>query len=257
MHAPPSSLRPIALVTGGSRGIGRSIALHLAQKRTDVVITYQHQQGQAADVVRQAEALGVRAASLRLDLAADVGADRFAERFAELLEQWGADRFNYLVNNAGAHAPAGFGEILSEDLDLLYRVHVKAPLLLTQVLAPRLVDAGRIINISTSLTRHVAPGSLAYAAMKSALETASRYIALELGSRGITVNVIAPGATETDFFGGAVRDDPAVNQYVAQHTALGRTGQADDIAAAVVNLLDPGNHWITGQRIEVSGGMLL
>ncbi|AWH19058.1 short-chain dehydrogenase [Stenotrophomonas sp. ZAC14D2_NAIMI4_7] len=249
--------RTIALVTGGSRGIGRSIALHLARQGSDVVITYQHQQVQAADTVRQLEACGVRAAMLPLDLAATGTLETFVPAMQAQLQRWGASQFQHLVNNAGLHAPSAFGEIRAEDMDLLYRVHFKGPLLLTQALSPQLADGGAIVNISTSLTRHVAAGSLAYAAMKRALESATRYLALELGARGIAVNAVAPGATETDFFGGAVRDDAGVNQYVAQHTAMGRSGRADDIGAAVANLLAPGSHWITGQRIEVAGGMLL
>ena len=246
----------IALVTGGSRGIGRSIALHLARQGSDVVITYQHQQVQAAETVRALEAEGVRAAMLPLDLAATGAVDAFVPAVLAQLQNWSVSGFHQLVNNAGMHVPAVFGEIRTDDLDLLYRVHFKAPLLLTQAMASHLHDGARVLNISTSLTRHVAAGSLAYAAMKSALETASRYLAQELGPRGIAVNALAPGATETDFFGGAVRDDAGVNQYVAQHTAMGRTGRPDDIGAAAAALLGAGGHWVTGQRIEVAGGML-
>ncbi|WP_313161225.1 SDR family oxidoreductase, partial [Stenotrophomonas sp.] len=210
VHTP----RTIALVTGGSRGIGRSIALHLARQGSDVMITYQHQQVQAAETLRQIEACGVRAAMLPLDLDAIGSLETFAAAVRAQLQRWDASHFHQLVNNAGLHAPSAFGEIRGDDIDLLYRVHFKAPLLLTQLLAPQLADGGAIINISTSLTRHVAAGSLAYAAMKSALETATRYLALELGPRGIAVTSLAPGATETDFFGRAVRDDDAANPYV-------------------------------------------
>jgi NAD(P)-dependent dehydrogenase (short-subunit alcohol dehydrogenase family) len=249
--------RPIALITGGSRGIGRSIALQLAQQGSDIIITYQRQQTQAAETLKQIEAHGARAATLRLDLADVDTVDEFAAAFQAQLLRWRATQFQQLVNNAGMHAPSAFGEIRADDIDLLYRVHFKAPLLLTQRLAPVLADGGRIVNISTSLTRHVAAGSLAYAALKSAMETATRYLAVELGARRIAVNTLAPGATETDFFGGAVRDNEGVNQYVAQHTAMGRTGQADDIGTAVASLLSSNSHWITGQRIEASGGMLM
>lgn len=253
----PAARSSIALVTGGSRGIGRSIALHLARQGSSVIITYQHQREKATETVRALEAEGVRAAMLPLDLAATGAVDAFVPAFLAQLQRWDALAFDQLVNNAGMHAPAAFGEIRSEDLDLLYRVHFKAPLLLTQALARHLHDSARVLNISSSLTRHVAAGSLAYAAMKSALEMASRYLAQELGPRGIAVNALAPGATETDFFGGAVRDDAGVNQYVVQHTAMGRTGRPDDIGAAAAALLGPGGHWVTGQRIEVAGGMLL
>lgn len=253
----PAAHSSIALVTGGSRGIGRSIALHLARQGSSVIITYQQQREKATETVRALEAEGVRAAMLPLDLAATGAVDAFVPAFLAQLQRWDASSFDQLVNNAGMHAPAATGEIRSEDLDLLYRVHFKAPLLLTQALVPHLHDSARVLNISSSLTRHVAAGSLAYAAMKSALETASRYLAHELGPRGIAVNALAPGATETDFFGGAVRDDAGVNQYVAQHTAMGRTGRPDDIGAAAAALLGPAGHWVTGQRIEVAGGMLL
>lgn len=248
----------VALVTGGSRGIGRSIAQQLAARGWDVILTYQHDEAAAQSVAVGIAAQGRQALPVALDVTAPESFPACLAAISDWLRARGQGmRLNALINNAGAHAPAAFGAISREDIDHLHALHFKGPLLLTQTLAPVLADAARIVNLSTSLTRHTAPGSLVYAAMKGAMEVMTRYLALELGPRGITVNTVAPGATGTDFFGGAVRDNADVRRYVSDHTALGRPGRADDIGAMVATLVGDGNHWVTAQRIEVGGGMLL
>jgi NAD(P)-dependent dehydrogenase (short-subunit alcohol dehydrogenase family) len=246
---------PIALITGGSRGLGRSMALHLAERGIDIVFTYRAAASEANDVKQQIEALGRKAVALKLDVAESDSFEAFAKTVAGELERtWGRKQFDYLVNNAGMGLHAPIVESTSAQLDQIYGVHFKAPFLLTQRLLPLMADGGRVINVSSGLARMTMPGFAAYAAMKSAVETLTRYMAKELGARKITVNVVAPGAIATDFSGGMVRDNPELNRTIASMTALGRVGQADDVGGAVAMLLSPESGWINGQRIEVSGG---
>jgi len=245
----------IVLVTGGNRGLGRAMALHLADAGVDVILTYKAGEASAHDVVHQIEARGRKAAAIQLDVADSSTFTTFVERVKALLVQrWNRDRFDFLVNNAGIGLYGTVADTSEAQFDELYRIHVKAPMFLTQRLLPYLEDGARILNVSTGLARFTFPGYGAYAAMKGAVEVLTRYMAQELGARGITVNVIAPGAIETDFGGGVVRDNKQVNQMIASVTALGRVGLPDDIGAAVRLLLSPDARWITGQRIEVSGG---
>ena len=248
----------IALVTGASRGLGRNTALKLAEEGVDVILTYKGSEGEAQAVVRRIEAMGRRAVALQLDVADSRSFAAFAKRVASVLARtWQRERFDYLVNNAGVGAHASFAETTEEQFDLLANVHLKGTFFLTQTLLPLIQDGGRIVNTSSGLARFTFPGYAAYAAMKGGIEVLTRYMAKELGSRGIAVNTIAPGAIETDFGGGVVRDNPQVNAQIAGATALGRVGRPDDVGGAVAALLSDGNHWITGQRIEVSGGMML
>ncbi|MBC7281374.1 SDR family oxidoreductase [Hoeflea sp.] len=248
----------IALITGGSRGLGRNAALHLARQGAGVVITYLSREDEAAEVVAEIEALGGKAACLQLDAGNTAQFDRFAGELAETLETvWGRDRFDFLVNNAGMGIHAGFAETTEEQFDALVNVHLKGVFFLTQRLLPMIADGGRILNVSTGLARFSIPGYAAYAAMKGAVEVLTRYLAKELGPRGIAVNVIAPGAIETDFGGGAVRDNPDANAFVASVTAMGRAGLPDDIGTAIASILLGQSQWMTAQRIEVSGGMYL
>ncbi len=248
----------IAIITGGSRGLGRSMALHLADRGVDVVITYRRNEQEAGKVVEAIRGKGRKAVAIALDVEDSKGFGSFAERVRnELRATWQRDRFDFLVNNAGIGAHTPFGQISDAQLDQLFNVHLKAPLLLTQALLPSIADGGRILNVSTGLTRFSMPGFGAYAAMKGGVEVLTRYMAKELAARRITVNVLAPGAIETDFGGGAVRDNPELNKLVASMTALGRVGLPDDIGKAAAILLSSDAQWLTGQRVEFSGGMQL
>lgn len=250
--------RKIALITGASRGLGKSIALHLAAQGVDIVGTYQSKQADAESVKAEIEALGAKAQMLQLDVGDSQAFAGFAERTGEaLIALSGAARFDFLVNNAGIGLYGSVTETTEEQFDLLMNIHFKGPYFLTQKLLPLLKDGGSIVNISTGLARFSLPGYSAYASMKGAVEVWTRYLAKELGPRKINVNSLAPGAIETDFGGGRTRDDANINQHIAGITALGRAGLPDDIGAAVSMLLGEGGRWITGQRIEASGGMFL
>jgi len=248
----------IALITGGSRGLGRNAALHLARQGVDAIITYLSRADEAAAVVAEIEALGCKAVALQLDTGDSRQFAAFATQLSQTLEAvWQRTSFDYLVNNAGMGINAAFAETTEDQFDTLMNVHVKGVFFLTQRLLPLIADGGRILNVSTGLARFSLPGYAAYAAMKGAVEVLTRYMAKELGPRGIAVNVIAPGAIETDFGGGAVRDNPDANAFVASVTAMGRAGLPDDIGGAIASILLGDNQWMTAQRIEVSGGMYL
>jgi NAD(P)-dependent dehydrogenase (short-subunit alcohol dehydrogenase family) len=244
----------ISVVTGGSRGLGRNTALSIARHSGDVILTYRSGASGAQAVVAEIEALGRKAVALQLDVGDVSGFPAFVERVRSTLRSWGRDSFDHLVNNAGHGEMASFAETTEAQFDQLFNVHVKGVFFLTQALLPLLADGGRIVNFSSGLTRVSYPGFSAYSAAKGAVEILSLYMAKELGRRGITANTIAPGAIETDFLGGAVRDTPAYNEAFAAMIALGRVGVPDDIGPAVASLLDPDNRWVTAQRIEVSGG---
>jgi NAD(P)-dependent dehydrogenase (short-subunit alcohol dehydrogenase family) len=249
---------PIALVTGGSRGLGKNIALQLAKRGVDVVLTYRSSREEADAVVAQIEKQGRRAAALQLDVGIATTFSQFAEQVRAVLEQhWERDRFNYLVNNAGIGHHAAFPDTTEAQFDELVNVHLKGPYFLTQKLLPLLADGGRIVNVSSGLARFSLPGYSAYATMKGGIEVLTRYLAKELGARGIAANVVAPGAIETDFGGGTLRKNKPMQDFVASQTALGRTGQPEDIGGVVASLLSPENGWINAQRIEASGGMFL
>ena len=249
---------PIALVTGGSRGLGKHTALKLAEQGTDIVLTYRHNAAEAHAVVAQIEGMGRRAVALALDVGDTRGFADFAAQLRRLLAQhWQRERFDFLVNNAGIGVHAELAETTEAQFDQLVNVHLKGVFFLTQALLPLMADGGRIVNVSSGLTRFALPGYAAYAAMKGAVEVLTRYMAKELGPRGIAVNTIAPGAIETDFGGGRVRDDAQLNGFIASQTALGRVGLPDDIGGAIASLLSPGSRWVNAQRIEVSGGMFV
>jgi len=248
----------IALVTGASRGLGRNTAIALARKGVDVIGTYHSNRAEADATAAAIAALGRKAAMFQLDTG-DVA--RFPAFTADLKQalaaKWGRANFDYLVNNAGIGVHSPFAETSEADFDRLMDIHLKGVFFLTQALLPLIADGGRIVNASSGLTRFALPGYAAYAAMKGAVEVLTRYLAKELGPRGIAVNTIAPGAIETDFGGGAVRDNKQVNAFVASVTALGRPGLPDDIGPAVASLLTEDNRWINAQRIEISGGMMI
>jgi NAD(P)-dependent dehydrogenase (short-subunit alcohol dehydrogenase family) len=245
----------IALVTGASRGLGKSTALNLAKKGIDSIVTYHSNEAEAAKVVAEIESLGAKAIALQLDTTNTKTFDDFAVQVKQSLQsKWQTDHFDFLVNNAGTGVYASFAETTEAQFDDQMNIHVKGVFFLTQKLLPLINDGGRIVNLSTGLTRLTIPGYAAYASMKGAIETLTKYMAKELGSRRIAVNIVAPGAIETDFGGGAVRDNPEINKYFAEQTALGRVGLPDDIGGAIASLLSEDNKWVNAQRIEVSGG---
>lgn len=246
----------IALITGGSRGLGKSTALKLGEKGVDVILTYRTEAGEAAKVVAELEAMGRKALALPLDLANTAGFTDFVAKVQDALQHhFETDKFDYLVNNAGIGLYALLADTTEAQFDQLMNIHLKGPFFLTQQLLPLLADGGRIVNLSTGLTRFAYPGYGAYAAMKGALEVLTRYQAKELGARGIAVNTVAPGAIETDFGGGAVRDNADLNRMIASQTSLGRVGLPDDIGGMIAALLSQDNQWINAQRIEVAGGI--
>ncbi len=247
----------IALITGGSRGLGRSAALHLARAGVDIVLTYVQNRPAADDIVAAITALGRKAVALHLDAADTASFPDFRLVLEGALEGMGADRIDFLVNNAGTGLYVPFAEVTEAQFDSMIAVHLKGPYFLTQTLLPLIRDGGRILNVSSGLARFALPGSSAYASAKGAVEVWTRYLAKELGPRGISANVIAPGAIETDFGGGRVRDNADLNRFVASNTAMGRVGLPDDIGAAVASILTSAGNWITGQRIEASGGQMI
>lgn len=248
----------IALITGGSRGLGRNAAIKLAEQGTDIVLTYRSKRTEADAAVSEITALGRRAVALPLDVSRSSSFDAFAGELRKALQQhWQRDRFDFLVNNAGMGVHASFAETTEAQFDELMNTHLKGTFFLTQKLLPLIADGGRILNVSSGLARFATPGYAAYGAMKGGIEVLTRYMAKELGPRGIAVNVIAPGAIETDFGGGVVRDNEVLNQQIASQTALGRVGVPDDIGGVIAALLSPQTGWINAQRIEASGGMFL
>lgn len=247
----------IAIITGASRGLGRNTAVNLARRGTDVLFTYRANQQEAESLIREIESLGHKAAGFRLDSGDTSAFDGFVTEVQKTLTSWGRERFDYLVNNAGHSLHAPFTETTEAQFDAIVNVHFKAVYFLTQKLLPLMNDGGRIVNISSGLARVALPGTSIYGATKGAVEVLTRYMAKELGPRGITVNVVAPGAIQTDFSGGMVRDNPEVNKRVADMTALGRAGVPDDIGPMIAAFLSDENRWVNGQRIEVSGGMAL
>jgi NAD(P)-dependent dehydrogenase (short-subunit alcohol dehydrogenase family) len=248
----------IAIITGGSRGLGRSTALAVAARGIDVIFTYRTNKAEAEKVAAEIKASGRKALALQLDTGDSASFPAFAETIAAALrDTWGRTNFDYLVNNAGHSAPGLIATMSEADFDGLYQVHFKGVVFLTQKLLPLIADGGRIVNLSSGLARFSLPGYAAYASMKGAIEVFTRYLAKEVGTRGIAVNVVAPGAIETDFGGGAVRDNADLNKFVASVTAMGRVGVPDDIGPMIATLLADENRWLTGQRIEVSGGMFL
>jgi NAD(P)-dependent dehydrogenase (short-subunit alcohol dehydrogenase family) len=249
----------IALITGANRGLGRSTALHLAQDGTDLLLTYRGHAEEAQAVAEQARKLGRTAVVLRLDTEDSSSFPAFAGEVRDALkENWdGRETFDILVNNAGHGLHKPFAETTEAEFDSIMNVHVKGVFFLTQALLPLLADGGRVLNVSSGLARFVGGETSAYGAAKGAVEVLTRYLARELGPRRISVNVLAPGATATDFGGGSVRDTPGLREQLGTMTALGRVGEAEDIGAAAAAVLAEGAAWITGQRIEASGGMLL
>lgn len=245
----------ISIITGGSRGLGRNAALSIARKGGDVIITYQSRKADALNVVAEIESLGCKAVALQLDVGNTANFAGFVDDVTTTLRQnWQRNDFDNLVNNAGHGDVSPLTSMNEQAFDQLVNVHFKGVFFLTQKLLPLMADGGRIINLSSGLTRVTSEGWSVYAGCKAAIEVLTNYMAKELGSRRITANVVAPGAIETDFLDGAVRDTPAFNEHFASMTALGRVGVADDIGPMIASLLGEDNRWVNAQRIEVSGG---
>ncbi len=248
----------IALVTGGSRGLGKDMAIQLAKKGHNVIITYHSRLDEAQNVIAEIEKLGKKAAALQLDVADYNSFDGFVNEVKSTLQStFQTDKIDYLVNNAGVGAHANFGDTTEEQFDTMVKIHLKAPFFVTQKLLPYFNNNGGIVNIASGLTRFSFSGYDAYATMKGGVETLSMYQAKFLGERGIRVNIVAPGAIETDFGGGAVRDNKDLNDMISSLTALGRVGLPDDIGSVVAFLCSDDAKWVNGQRIEVSGGIFL
>lgn len=246
-----------AIITGGSRGLGRNTALNVARRGVDIIFTYHSNAAEAQSLVRGAETMGRKAAGFQLDTGNVKAFDGFVEEVCKTLRGWGRERFDYLVNNAGIGLHKPFEQTTEPEFDQIVNVHFKGVYFLTQKLLPLMKDGGRIVNISSGVARFSIPGTSAYGAAKGAIEVLTRYLAKELGPRRITANVVAPGAIETDFSGGMVRDNPEINKTIAEMTALGRAGVPDDIGPMIAALLSDDNRWVNAQRIEVSGGMVL
>ena len=251
--------KKIALITGGSRGLGKDMALSIARRGTDVIITYNSKKDEALAVVAEIEQLGQRAATLQLNTGITKNFDAFLKTLkATLQNTFNTEYFDFLVNNAGFGITVpSFAETSEEQFDELMNVHLKGVFFLTQKALPYLNDGGAIVNISTGLTRVSYPGSGAYASMKSAVETLTKYMAKELGPRNIRANIVAPGAIATDFGGGRLRANPQIQEHIKSVTALPRIGQADDIGGVVAFLCSDDAKWVNAQRIEASGGMYI
>lgn len=248
----------IALVTGGSRGLGKNMALSLAKIGINVILTYNSKLDEALAVVGEIESVGLKAVALQLNTGDIKSFDPFIKLLRTTLQDnFQTEHFDFLINNAGIGIHASFAETSEKDFDELCNINFKGVFFLTQKALPMLNNGGRIINLSSGLTRFSNPGNAAYSAMKGAIEVLSRYQAKELGARGIAVNVVAPGAIETDFGGGVVRDNEQINKMISSVTALGRVGLPDDIGGVVAFLCSEEGRWVNAQRIEVSGGMNL
>lgn len=253
-----ASRNKIALVTGGSRGLGKNAALRIAEKGFDVIIAYRGNRKEAEEVAASISGMGRQSATIQLDVADIASFDGFIAQLSQLLQdKWGTRQFDFLVNNAGINRPSLIHETEEAAFDELMNVHFKGVYFLTQKALPLLADHGRIINLSTGLARFVTPGYAAYASMKGAIEVFTRYLAKELGSRGITANVVAPGIIKTDFTSEAFNSHEGFEDMIAGHIALGRAGVPEDIGGVIAFLCTEDARWVTAQRIEVSGGMLL
>lgn len=251
-----STTKKIALVTGGSRGLGKDMAISIAKKGIDLIITYRNNEADANNTVKEIESIGQRAVSLKLDMSDFKSMDNFVQSISEILQStWGTSNLDFLINNAGMGATVPFMDVTEELFNDFLNVHYKGIYFLTQKLVPHINAGGRIINISSGTTRFSNPGYSVYASMKAAIEVFTKYLAKELGAKGIGANVVAPGPVETDFNNAAIRNNPQLKGILSSLSPLGRVGAADDIGSVVAFLCTEDAKWINGQRIEVSGGI--
>jgi|TARA_R110000744_G_scaffold53012_4_gene113399 NAD(P)-dependent dehydrogenase (short-subunit alcohol dehydrogenase family) len=248
----------IAVITGGNRGLGKSTVLCLAKQSIDCIFTYRSHEKEAKEVVKQVQDLGSKAVALQLDVSDMLGFEDFAQQLQNVLQtHWQQSEFDYLINNAGVGLTSSFADTSESTFDTLVNINLRGVFFVTQTLLPFIKNGGRIINLSSGLTRFSLPGHITYAMTKGAIEVMTRYLAQELAPKNIAVNVVAPGAIETDFGNGVVRDNDEVNAFITSQTAMGRVGVTDDIGPMIANLLADENRWMTGQRLEVSGGMYM
>ncbi|MDV2446559.1 short-chain dehydrogenase [Elizabethkingia anophelis] len=251
-------MKKIAVVTGGNRGLGKDMVLNLAKGGKDIIFTFNSKEDEANEVIKEVEALGRKAAAIQLNVERQSSFDLFFDQLSSVLnDKFDGSKIDYWVNNAGIGLPTLLGHTDDKSFDTLMNIHLKSPYFLVQSAINFMNDGGGIVNIGTGLTRFSMIGYSVYAGLKSAMETITRYWALELGNRKIRVNAVAPGAIETDFGGGAVRDNAEINKNIAGGTALGRVGLPDDIGSVVAFLCSEESKWVNGQRIEVSGGIHL
>ena len=251
-----SATTKIGLVTGGSRGLGKDMAISLAEKGIDVILTYVNNKEAADETVKAIEALGRQAVALRLDMADVKSLEGFVQQVAATLQsKWNTNAFDFLINNAGIGGGVPFEKVTEEFFDDFLNVHFKSVFFLTQKCLPYINNGGRVINISTGTTRFTNPGYSVYASMKGAVEVLTKYLARELGPRGITVNIVAPGPIETDFNNATIRNNPKIKEHLSALTPLARVGVAEDIGPVVAFMCSSDAGWINGQRIEVSGGI--
>jgi NAD(P)-dependent dehydrogenase (short-subunit alcohol dehydrogenase family) len=251
-----SATTKIGLVTGGSRGLGKDMAISLAKKGIDVILTYVNNKEAADETVKAIEGLGRQAVALRLDMGDVKSLDAFVQQVAATLQsKWNTNAFDFLINNAGIGGGVPFEKVTEEFFDDFLNVHFKSVYFLTQKCLPYINNGGRVINISTGTTRFTNPGYSVYASMKGAVEVLTKYLARELGPKGITVNIVAPGPIETDFNNATIRNNPKIKEHLSALTPLGRVGAAEDIGPVVAFMCSSDAGWINGQRIEVSGGI--
>jgi NAD(P)-dependent dehydrogenase (short-subunit alcohol dehydrogenase family) len=251
-----SATTKIALVTGGSRGLGKDMAISLARKGIDVILTYRTNEAEAEITVQEIKSIGQKATALHLDMSDFNSLDNFVKQvLTSLRSNWDAGSFDFLINNAGMGATVPFEQVTEELFTDFLNVHFKGIYFLTQKCVPFINEGGRIINISTGTTRFSNPGYSVYASMKGAIEVFTKYLAKELGAKGIGANIVAPGPIETDFNNAAIRSNPQMKERLSSLSPLGRVGNATDIGGVVAFLCTDEARWINGQRIEVSGGI--
>jgi NAD(P)-dependent dehydrogenase (short-subunit alcohol dehydrogenase family) len=248
----------VAIITGGSRGVGKSAALNVARRGTGVILTYNCHPDEAEAVVSEIQKSGGKAAALKLDVTKTASFGDFVSLVEQTLQkEWSQKTFDYLVNNAGTAQRTLIKDTTEEQFDQLTNVHLKGPFFLTQKLIPLMADGGLVLNVSSGLTRFTNPAGVAtYASLKGAMEVFTKYIVREYASRKIRANIVAPGALDTQFAGPNGRDENQ-KKMIGEHTALGRCGEADDIGPLIAALLSDDCRWVNGQRIEATGGVLI